>query len=877
MKRFLSLPIRIHMFLLVILLALPAAGVIINAGFDQRRQAYKEAAADSARLTYTISSEINILVRGTEQLADTLAQLPSVQHPDPKTISRLLGNLIAKYPQYSNIIVTDKTGLVLASALPMKQPVTVADRSIFTDARKSGRFSAGEYMLGKISRKPLINFGYPIKDSSGKFNGIIAIGIDLAKTKHLLEKSYFPKSAEYVLVDRNGIFLYRTFDLEKYLGTPLRKDLLKTMENGPDEATIEFVSNKGQNRVSSYRKLRLDDTQPPYMYVRSGFPVESVNANANRAIQKNLALLIPFFALSLGIAWFIGKRGIVDRVAALQNASHRLADGDFSVQVAKAVSGSELGDLATTFDNMARALAEREKSLIENVKLTVASETKFRTLFESMQEGVIICETIRNEVDGPVEFRCIDINPACENILRKQRDQIIGGKLLSIFSCIGENGASCFREVARTGIPKHFEEYHTDSNTYFEVHAICPDKDRLAIIFSDITQQKRMQDERIRNDKLESLGVLAGGIAHDFNNFLAGILGNVSFAKMLLDPSLKAHRLLGEAEKATRGAAQLARQLLTFARGGMPVKKVVSVKQVLCDSATLVLRGTNVKSIMEIPDTLKNVEADEGQLTQAFHNIIINAAQAMPTGGFLTISAENVSFTEYDAPPLNPGAYIKVTFVDEGRGIPPEDLERIFDPYFTTKPDGTGLGLASCYSIISRHDGHINVASTPGKGTTFELYLPACNKAIEDSQDNDERLVPGSQTRTGRILIMDDDELITNLLGEIFTDIGYAVTICRDGSEAIDFYRDAMEHGKSYDAVVMDLTIPGGMGGKEAAGKLLQIDPGARLVASSGYSNDPIMSDCRTYGFLAAIAKPYKAADVGKIIESILTMNRSQV
>jgi len=877
MKKFLSLPIRMHMFLLVMLLALPAAGVIINAGLDQRKQAYKEAAANSARLAYTISSEINILVRGTEQLADTLAHLPAVQHLDPKAVTPLLSNLITKYPQYANIIITDKTGLVLASALPMERPVTVADRSIFTDARISGHFSAGEYMVGKVSRKPLINFGYPIKDSSGKFNGIIAIGIDLAKTKHLLEKSYFPNSAEYVLVDRNGVFLYRTFDLEKYIGTPLRKDLLKTMQDGPDEATIEFVSNRGQNRVSSYRKLRLNDAQPPYMYVRSGFPVQSVNANADRAIRKNLGLLIPFFVLTLGIAWFIGKRGIVDRIAALQNASHRLANGDFSVQVAEHVSGSELGDLAITFDNMARALAEREKSLIENVKLATASETKFRTLFESMQEGVIICETIRDGADAPIEFRCLDINPACKHILRKPGDQIIGGKLLSLFSCIGDNGASCFREVARTGIPRHFEEYHTDSNTYFEVHAICPDKDRLAIIFSDITQQKRMQDERIRNDKLESLGVLAGGIAHDFNNFLAGILGNVSFAKMLLDPSLKAHRLLGEAEKATKGAAQLARQLLTFARGGMPVKKVVSIKQVLCDSATLVLRGTNVKAILEIPDTLKNVEADEGQLTQAFHNIIINAAQAMPTGGFLTISAENVSFIEYDAPPMNPGDYIKVSFVDEGRGIPPEDLERIFDPYFTTKPDGTGLGLASCYSIISRHDGHINVDSTLGKGTTFELYLPACNKIIQDSPDNEDKPVPGNQARTGRILIMDDDEIITDLLGEIFETIGYAVNICHDGSEAIACYRDAMGQGKPYDVVVMDLTIPGGMGGKEAAGQLLQIDPGARLVASSGYSNDPVMSDCRAYGFLAAIAKPYKAADVGSIIDHVLTLKSEQM
>lgn len=863
MKGFLSLPIRLHMFLLVFLLALPATGVIIHAGMGHRQQAFKDAATDSARLVYALSSEINIMVRSSQQLAETLAHLPEVQHPGSKTISPLLVDLIHKYPQYANIIITDSSGLVLASAVPSPRPVSLADRKAFKEAKQSGRFSAGEYVFGKLVPKPLLNFAYPLTDSNGTFRGTIAIALDLGHTKHLLEKVPFPSGAEYVLLDHKGIFLYRTYNLEKFMGTPIRSDLLKTMVDGPDEATREFISNDGIHRVSSYRKLRLSGSQPPFMYVRAGFPIQSVYSKANISMMKHLSFMILFFAISILAAWFISKKGIVDRIAALQDASRRLAAGEFAIRVSEHVAGSELGELAKTFDNMACSLAEREQTLKE-------SEAKFRSLFESMQEGVIISEIIRQADGTPDDFRCIDVNPSFEQILNVQRDQVISRSLLDIFPGAKNVGIDYLREVALSGNPRHIGYYHAESDTYFEIHVICPDSERLAIIFSDVSEQKRIQDELIRTEKLESLGVLAGGIAHDFNNFLAGILGNISFARMLLDPSHKAHKLLGEAEKATQRATDLARQLLTFARGGAPVKKVISVQQVIRESATLVLRGTNVKDVLEIPHSLHNVEADEGQITQAFHNIIINAVQAMPNSGCLTIKAADVRVEEAGTSHLLSGDYVMVSFTDEGHGIPPEDLERIFDPYFTTKAKGTGLGLASVYSIISRHGGHINVISVVGRGTTFEVYLPACGKEIRDTIDTDVAPVLEKQGKTAKILIMDDDEVITNLLVDIFEHKGYKVETCANGGGAIACYRDALERGTPYDAVIMDLTIPGGMGGKEAAAHLLRFDPNACLIVSSGYSNDPVMSDYSSYGFKAAIAKPFMSDNVLSALDAAL-------
>ena len=992
MQRLLSLPIRFHMFLLVLLLALPAAGVITYAGMERRKELYREAANDSAKLVYTMSSEIMIKIRSTEQLADTLAQLPAVQNLNTQIINPLLTSLIKKHPHYSNIIITDKAGIIRASGIPVSQTVSLADRKAFKDARSSGRFSAGEYAIGKVTNKSQLSFAYPLKDAQGQFNGIIGIGIDLSHIKHLLETSSFPKGAEVVLLDHKGTFLYRTFDLEKFSGTPIRRDLMKMMEEGPEEKTYEFISNVGARRISSYRKLRLREGLPPFIYVRGGFPLDSVTAMANKAMLKNLALLLPFCAFSLCMAWYISRRGILDRIQTLQNASQRLAAGDYSIQAATHVSGGELGDLARTFDNMALSLAEREHSLKESVEIisginqrlsfqiqhmplayivwdeqcrvvewnpaaermfgwsadeakgkhpkqlmvlqqhTAAmavlwselmsgndalatesnnirkdgetitcqwhnaslrnsqgkivgalsmasditlrkkaeislkeSETKFRSLFESMQEGVIISKIIYDAYDQPVDFECIDLNGSCEKILKKKRAELIGEQLGLVLPAITTPSLDYLRCVPDNDSRQTFEYHNENSDTCFEVHAVCPSPGRLALILSDVSERKRMYDERIRNEKLESLSLLAGGIAHDFNNYLAGVMGNISFARTLLDSSHKPYKLLGEAEVATQRAAGLARQLLTFARGGAPVKTVISVRQLLLDAVTLVLRGTKVKPVLLIPEHLENVEADEGQLTQALHNIIINAVQAMPGGGILTIAAQNI----YDSDTSSAG-FVKMSFTDEGCGIAAENLEHIFDPYFTTKTDGTGLGLASAYSIVTRHGGHISVQSTLGKGTTFELFFPISNKAVCNPVVTERTLSSPNSSKRGSILFMDDEEDLRVLVKELLEHEGYKVQTCCCGADAIECYRLGLENALPFDAAILDLTIPGAMGGKEAAAHLLQLDPQACLIVSSGYSDDPVLSNYKTHGFCAAVCKPFMIEELYSAVETAL-------
>jgi PAS domain S-box-containing protein len=374
----------------------------------------------------------------------------------------------------------------------------------------------------------------------------------------------------------------------------------------------------------------------------------------------------------------------------------------------------------------------------------------------------------------------------------------------------------------------------------------------------DITERKKLEDELIKAQKLESVGLLAGGIAHDFNNLLTAILGNVSLAKMYLNADHKAFARLVEAENASLRARGLTLQLLTFARGGAPVKKTTSIRELIQEASHFALRGSDVRCELAIPGDLRPVDVDEGQISQVIHNLVINADQSMPEGGTISIACENVSISAKDAFPVREGDYVRISLKDQGIGIVKEHLPKIFDPYFTTKQKGSGLGLATSYSIIKRHDGHITVESEPGVGTTFHLYLPASSQEIVANEAGEQPCPPGE----GRILVMDDEDIVRTVASDMLNSLGYEVEVAGDGAEAIALFSKARASGKGFDAVIMDLTVPGGMGGKEAVKRLIEIDPAAKAIVSSGYSNDPVMADYGKYGFAGVIAKPYTMSNL---------------
>jgi signal transduction histidine kinase/CheY-like chemotaxis protein len=427
------------------------------------------------------------------------------------------------------------------------------------------------------------------------------------------------------------------------------------------------------------------------------------------------------------------------------------------------------------------------------------------------------------------------------------------------------------KEVFASGSMKQVEAANLAGGTVKEIRAfpILNDAGEVVMVVEhirDITEKRRMEDEFLKAQKLESVGVLAGGIAHDFNNLLTVMLGNISLARMDRESPEKILERLSDTERACLRARDLTMQLLTFSRGGSPIKKTLPVGNILRDASIFALRGSGVKCQFFLPEDLWSAEVDEGQISQVISNLIINACQAMPNGGEIRISARNITIGDNHALSLKKGNYIQISFADSGIGIPEENLSRIFDPYFTTKSKGNGLGLATAYSIIQKHGGLITAESQVGSGATFTFYLPASEVRS---------LVPENESPTlfshkRKVLLMDDEALVRDIACKMLTYMGYEVCQAEDGVGAVALYQEALDAGRPFDAVIMDLTVPGGMGGREAIGKLLEIDPNARAIASSGYADDPTMSQFARYGYKGIVAKPYKVQELSEALHSIL-------
>ncbi len=504
--------------------------------------------------------------------------------------------------------------------------------------------------------------------------------------------------------------------------------------------------------------------------------------------------------------------------------------------------------------------------LAQDAEALRESEEKYRTLFENATDIIQVVSP-----DG----RVLMANRAWMKTFGYSQEDLDAG--LSIFNlispdCQGHCQAT-FQKVVSSPEVQYIDTCFVakdGSRIIIEGNACCRFQDGKPVvsqcIFRDVTEKTKMQEELFRAKKLESIGVLAGGIAHDFNNLLTAILGNISLAKVNISPEDAIFSNLEKTEKAATQATNLTKQLLTFAKGGAPIKKTTNIKELIKDSTSFSMRGSNIKCEYQLPEELWPLEVDGGQLSQVCQNLVINACQAMPDGGTLAIMAVNQVLSEHDLPPLPAGKYVHLSFHDQGSGIPKENLLKIFDPYFTNKKAGSGLGLAIAYTIIKKHGGLITVDSVPGKGATFSIYLPATEKKLAAQETVGEIF----KSSTGKVLLMDDEEIIIEVATAMLQHLGYEISPARDGEEAIELYLKSQEEGKPFDVVIMDLTIPGGMGGREAIEKIRTIAPASKIIVSSGYATDPIMANFKEYGFNGVIEKPYKIEELSKKLSEVI-------
>src|SRR6202162_2877158 len=511
-----------------------------------------------------------------------------------------------------------------------------------------------------------------------------------------------------------------------------------------------------------------------------------------------------------------------------------------------------------------------------NVRLSVA-ERQIQELAERNQARVALQESARAMTEilekttdaffaVDREWRFIYLNPEAETLLGRRRDEVIGKELWKEFPQL--NGSPFevnYRRVMTEQMPVEFEASDAAGKVWFEMRAY-PSGGGISVFFRDVTERKRAEEERLTTDKLESLGTLAGGIAHDLNNILTVISGNIGLAQIDAPPnSTNLLSSLSKAARAAQHAAQRSNQLLTFSKGGAPLKRVVSVRDLVEQAAEFSLHGSNLWADLDLGRDLWKAAVDPTQIEQVVNALIINAREAMPNGGTVRVSARNDDVDADAGVALTPGRYIKVQISDDGSGIDTRSIARIFDPYFTTKPAASGLGLSIGYSVIKKHGGILLLESTSANGSTFSFYLPATDAELSIPEPTLANEI--FKFNHQRILVMDDEAAIRDLTSELLATLGYDVTAVPDGGEALRTSQQAMRRGESFDAVILDATIRGGMGGVATIERLRDLDPKVTAIICSGYSDEAALAEFLAYGFQAALPKPFTRHDLANVLQ----------
>lgn len=616
------------------------------------------------------------------------------------------------------------------------------------------------------------------------------------------------------------------------------------------------------------REDREDLFREYVLLLAAGFAVLAVSRSVGHLVKQGL-LLLDMQPVWLALSPYSG---------AVNTVSFVIAYGvSLSFQRFQTVNEQ----LRRHRDQLEAIVAERTATLVDtNRHLAEESRARLQAMQQLADERQRLTVTLRSIGDGVIATdtagTVVLLNGIAEKLCGWEEKDALGRPLTEVFQLVdsrsGETVTNPVETVLATGelveLANHVVLISRDGSRYRIADSGAPivDLDEMIIgavlVFRDVSEKERLEEEAFRAQKLESLGVLAGGIAHDFNNILTAIQGHVVLARYSLTGEQKATAMLAAAETALQRAAGLARQLLTFAKGGVPVRTTMMLGDLVRESSDLTLRGANVRAEYNIADDLWPAEVDGGQISQVIRNLVLNGRQAMAEGGVLRIFCGNFK----GAPPgLSEGNWVRIDIADQGPGIAADLQLRIFDPYFTTKKEGTGLGLAICHSIVRKHDGTITVESEAGKGSVFSVFLPAGTGTAVVRQAEP---VTSHLVAPARILVMDDEPMVVSVLRGMLEMLGHQVTVVEDGAAAVDAWLAALSEGRGYDWGIFDLTVPGGVGGQQAAVDIRSRDQSAKLVVTSGYSDDPIMADPGRFGFTARLAKPCQVKDLHAIVGS---------
>lgn len=739
MHRFHELSLRTQLLILAILLILPSLGIIIFNGYKQHNDDLQQTAVETQKLADNIAAEQERIAHDARQLGQLLSQLPEVKQPDKSKVQSILANILKDNPQYLSLLIADRSGNVWASATPLKQPVSIADRRYFKNALASKRFSSGEYTIGKVSGKPTLAMGYPFLDGQGEVEGLVVLSINPERLRPLLERSQLPTDTNYVVADHKGIIISRGQDAVKLAGTPLQPDAFKSMQGSPDKGTYEFVRKDGDNRITSYRKLWLSGEKSPYLYIRADISYKTAAANTYREVLYNSAVLVPFVIIAFVLVFYIGKRSISDRVAILDSAAKQLAMGSLPVKVADLVKGGELGSLGETFDNMAQQLKTREQALQK-------SESHYRAMIDAFDGFIYICSS-----DHRIEF----MNEA----LKKRSGYDATGEpchkvlheLDSICPwCINDRVAAGENVQWEVKSPKD-DRWYQVSNTpiYYENEIVSKqamitditerkeaeqalvDKTQMLAEMNNNLEQlvnKAVNDLRqkdlmlIQQSRLATMGEMINNIAHQWRQ----PLNNIGLIVQNLQEDFETGQLTQEvmatdAKLAMETILYMSRTIDDFRNFFRQDKHKQDfiLSELLNRTLEFISIGFKNRNITIDIETLDEVTAHgyPNEFMQAMLNILNNAKDVLVDRKVVAPCVRIKVFKENERAVMTIG--------DNAGGIPQEIFPRIFDPYFSTKETGkgTGIGLYMSKVIIEQNMGGSLTACNVNSGAEFRIEV----------------------------------------------------------------------------------------------------------------------------------------------------------
>ncbi len=879
-----SWSIRTSLVTLVLMAVLPALGIIVFAGFQVRKEDVKEAKTNILRTVENLGYFQESVTAGSRQMLMTLAQLPEVQNYDIPACNHLFNDILRRSPFQNTIVAALPDGRAFAAGTAALMPFSVADRKYFQKTLERREFTAGEYVVAKSTAVPVFTFAYPVSGPDGQLRGVVITGCNLDIYERFLQESHLPEGSVVGIEDRNGIRLCRFPQLTgvntEAVGKPLDTKVWGHVSGAPRRGTYVETGVDGIRRIYGFIQLRLEQSDPPYLYIRVGVPEKSAFFRARQHLHLSLFLLGIATVLAMAAAWFVGNLTITNRIRHLVDFSRQVGAGNFEVRSGLSpMKGGEIGMLAEAVDDMAANLQNREMERQRAEEAIRQLDHKNRMILETSQEGIIGLD-----IQGNVVF----INPSAAVMTGFDPVDIIGQGLHQKIHHSRSDGAAYSHDVCpihetlTRGVTSRIRDevfWRKDGAHFPAVYSCAPIIENgvisgAVITFRDITERRQIEAAKARfehqlyqSQKMESIGTLAGGIVHDFNNILTAILGYTQLAALDVNNVRIIEKSLHQIQGAGQRARELVQQILAFSRQAEQKRCPVQVMLIVKDALNLV--KVAIPSTVEIKTNIQSdsvVKADPTQIHQVIMNLFTNAVHVMrEKGGILEVGIYDVHFqTSLPHPDLSPGHYVKISVSDTGCGIAPENLQRIFDPFFTTKApgEGTGLGLSVAHGIVKKHQGAITVYSELGKGSAFHIYLPCINEKAVIASESDTDAVKGNET----ILLVDDETIVIELVQEFLKNLGYQVLARNSSVEAL---KDFESHPDKFDLVITDKTMPH-LTGLELSRQLMGIRPDIPIILCTGFSDAAVVQAAQDIGIREIFMKPLIIRDLSLTIRKML-------